>query len=75
MAGMDTHHARGHLRLATGGGEAALPGPSLFAPQPQPATPLELLDAETRLLAQATGDRLDDVAWAAVRASKSADTP
>ncbi len=57
---MSTRSESGHvgLRLAASGGEAAVTGPMLFTAEPAPATALELLDAETRLLARAVGEHL-----------------
>lgn len=50
-----TDGKRERLRPAAGGGEASATGPTLFATEPAAATALELLNAETRLPAQATG--------------------
>jgi len=57
LAGMHpTNDARGHLKLAQGGGEdlPAATTPAAAAP----SSLLELLDAESRLLAQAVGEHL-----------------
>ncbi len=52
-----TDDTRGHLRLAASGGEAVLDGP-LFPVEPAPLNALELLDAESRLLARAVSEHL-----------------
>ena len=51
-----TNDARGHLKLAQSGGEdlSAATAPATAAPP----SLLELLDAESRLLAQAVGEHL-----------------
>lgn len=46
------------LRLATGADGPLLAGPGLFPTPDAPLTTLELLDAESRLLAQAVGGHL-----------------
>ena len=53
-----TNDTRGRVRLAASGGEAVLAGSALFAPEPAPESLLELIDAESRLLAQAVGEHL-----------------
>ena len=50
---------RAHLRVAARHGVAAVTGPELFADEPEePMSVMELLDAETRLLARAVGGHL-----------------
>jgi len=56
LPGMETtNDTRGRLRLAASGGEAVLDGP-LFPVEPAPLNALELIDAESRLLARAVGE-------------------
>ncbi len=52
-----TKDARGHLKLAKGGGEGAGDAAVALAAA-GPSSLLELLDAESRLLAQAVGEHL-----------------
>ena len=50
--------SRAHLRVAARHGVAAVTGPELFAEPEEPMSVMELLDAETRLLARAVGGHL-----------------